>query len=392
MRARSGFLLLLLVALAPLGHAQDAATYALTAPAAEKFVRATQQLVSSGAAPNAQGGINPANLANLKAALDGNPAAQQALAAAGINSGEYVAFMGAAMSAMMVGQMELAGMRGMLPPGITTRPSQPNIDFMKGNADLFQRAMQPGASTAANAGAAATAARARASDEALPMPANAGSVLPSSILVRLTPLTAIKRGMDCSLGGALATIEKETAQAVALQDAYYGNPGESGLGRTAAESAILERLEDAELESCGVAVNMGTTFMAEYQAADAAWQEASNRISREQQEAWAACPGIPGGKEAGCERQVNTDAARKFDAAHRQYLASIEKPFGSRLATMRTCTVNREKIVADAKAANVRGANVKLVLRPLVVAWQQAMFLPAEWAGICDTAQRYLRE
>jgi hypothetical protein len=391
MRARNGFLVLLLVALAPLGRAQDAATYALTAPAAEKFVRATQQLVSSGAAPNVQGGIDPANLANLKAALDGNPAAQRALSGAGIDSGEYVAFMGAAMSAMMVGQMEMAGMRGALPPGITTRPSQPNVDFMKGNADLFQRAMQPGASAAANGGAAA-AARAGARDEALPMPTNAGSVLPSSILARLTPLTSIKRGTDCSLGGALATIEKETTQALALQDAYYGNPGDSGLGRTAAESAILERLEDPELESCGVEVNMGTPFMAEYQAADAAWQEASNRISREEQEAWAACPGIPGGKEASCERQVNADAARKLDAAHRQYLATVAKPFGTRLTTMRTCTVNREKIVADAKAANVRGANVKLVLRPLVVAWQQAMFLPAEWAGLCDSAQRYLLE
>jgi hypothetical protein len=217
-------------------------------------------------------------------------------------------------------------------------------------------------------------------------------VLPSSILARLTPLTAIKRGSDCSLGGALATIEKETAKAVALQDAYYGNPGDSGLARTPAEGAILERLEDSELESCGVEVNMGTAFMAEYQAADAAWTEASNRISREQQEAWSACPGIPGGKEASCERQVNADAARKLDAAHRQYLASVAKPFATRLATMRTCTVNREAIVADAKAANVRGANVKLVLRPLVVAWQQATFLPTEWAGICDSAQRYLLE
>ena len=88
--------------------------------------------------------MNPTNLSNLKAALDGNPASQQALSSAGLTSGEYVAFMGAAMTAMMVGQMEMAGMRGTLPPGITSRPSQQNIDFMKTNMDLFQRSMQPG--------------------------------------------------------------------------------------------------------------------------------------------------------------------------------------------------------------------------------------------------------
>src|SRR5688572_6778928 len=186
MRARNAFILLLLIAAAPLGSAQEAATYALTPAGAEKFVRATQQLVSTRAAPNVQGNVNPANLANVKAALDGNPAAQQALAAAGLTSGEYVAFMGAAMAAMIVGQMEMAGVRGMLPPGITTRPSQQNIDFMKGNADLFQRSMQPGAPTTANAGARSAAGT--TSDEALPMPADAGAVLPSSILARLSRL------------------------------------------------------------------------------------------------------------------------------------------------------------------------------------------------------------
>lgn len=390
MRARSGFLLLMLVALAPLGRAQDAATYALTAPAAEKFVRATQQLVSSGAAPNVQGGINPANLANLKAALDGNPAAQQALSGVNITSGEYVAFMGAAMSAMMVGQMETAGMRGTLPPGITTRPSQPNIDFMKGNVDLFQRAMHPGASAAVNAGAAATAARARTSDEALPMPAEAGAVLPSSILARLPRLDSIKRGMDCSLGGVHATIEAETRKALALQDAYYGNPGDSGLKRTAAEGAILDRLDDSDLDSCGMELAMGAGFSDEFRAADAARQEASSRITQEQMDAWNKCPGIPGGKEAACERQVNAEAARKMDAAQRAFLAAMSQPFANRVATLRTCTVKREAIVADAKTANVRGANVKLALRPLVVAWQQLMLLPNEWIGMCESAQNNL--
>jgi hypothetical protein len=389
MRARIGLGLLLLVAIAPLAHAQDASTYTLTPAAAEKFVRATQQLVSSGAAPNVQGNVNPSNLSNVKAALDANPAAEQALTAAGLSSGEYVAFMGAAMAAMVVGQMEMAGVRGMLPPGIATRPSQQNIDFMQSNVDLFQRSMQPGASATANAGAAAIAAGARTSDEALPMPANAGAVLPSSILPRLD---TIKRGTDCSLDGAQATIEKELAQALALQDAYYGNPGDSGLKRTAAEGAILDRLEDSELESCGMEVNLGTAFSAELSAADTAWREASSRISDEQQQAWNACPGIPGGKEPACERQVNAAAARKMDAAQRQFLARLSEPFAARVATLRACSVKREAIVADAKAANVRGANVKLVMRPLVVAWQQVMFLPAEWTGVCESAQAHLLE
>jgi hypothetical protein len=297
------------------------------------------------------------------------------------------------MAAMMVGQMEMAGVRGMLPPGITARPSQPNIDFMKSNADLFARSMQPGASATANNNAAAgAAARARASDEALPMPANAGAVLPSSILDRLPRLDTIKRGTDCSLGGLQSTVEKEMAQAVALQDAYYGNPGDSGLKRTRAEGAILDRLDDTDLESCGMELNMGTAFSSEFTAADAAWNEASSRITREQEAAWAACPGIPGGKEPACERQVNADAARKYDAAQRQFLTRVSPLFAARVATLRTCTVKREAIVADAKTADVRGANVKLVMRPLVVAWQKVMFMPAEWTGICESGQRYLVE
>ncbi len=36
------------------------------------------------------------------------------------------------------------------------------------------------------------------------------------------------------------------------------------------------------------------------------------------------------------------------------------------------------------KKANVRGANVKLALRPLVVAWQQMMLLPNEWISMCE--------
>ena len=390
MRAPYAIVLSLLVTLSPLAQAQDP-SYALTAAAAEKFVRATQQLVASGTAPNVGGNVNPGNLSNVKAALDGSPAAQQALSAAGLTSGEYVSFMGAAMTAMMVGQMEAAGVRGMLPPGVTTRPSQQNIDFMKSNVDLFERSMRPGAPTAASVGASAARAAA-ASDEALPMPAAAGDVLPSSLLARLLPLDGIKRGTDCTLGGLQATIEKELGETRALQDAYYGNPGDSGLARTPAEGAILERLEDTELEMCSIEVNNGVSLTPEFTAADRAWTEASNRIVQEQEAAWAACPGIPGGKEPECERRVNADAARKFHDAQRQYLASVSQPFAARVAELRACTVKRETLIADAKSANVRGANVKLVLRPLAVAWEQAMFLPAQWSGICESAQRYLQE
>jgi hypothetical protein len=390
MRAPYAIVTSLLVTLLPLAHAQDP-SYALTAAAAEKFVRATQQLVATGTAPNVGGNVNPGNLSNVEAALDSSAAAQQALSAAGLTSGEYVSFMGAAMTAMMVGQMEAAGVRGMLPPGVTTRPSQQNIDFMKSNVDLFERSMRPGAPTAAPAGASATRVAA-ASDEALPMPAAAGDVLPSSLLARLLPLDDIERGTDCTLGGLQATIEKELRETRTLQDAYYGNPGDSGLARTPAEAAILERLEDTELEVCSIEVNNGGSFTPEFMAAERAWTEASNRIVQEQEAAWAACPGISGGKEPECERRVNADAARKFHDAQRQYLASVSPPFAARVAELRACTVKREALVADAKSANVRGANVKLVLRPLAVAWEQAMFLPAQWTGICESAQRYLQE
>lgn len=121
-------------------------------------------------------------------------------------------------------------------------------------------------------------------------------------------------------------------------------------------------------------------------------REAESRIIEEQQAAWGACPGIPGGKEPECERRVSADAARKMHDAQRRYLAALADPFAARLATLESCTEKREALVADAKAANVRGANVKLVLRPLVTAWEQIMFMPAEWQGICESAQRSLRE
>lgn len=388
MRAR--FVVLLLLLATPMAHAQDS-SYALTPAAAEKWVRATQQLVASGATPSVQGSANPADLRNVQAALDANPAARQALNTAGLTSREYVSFMGAAMTAMMVGQMELAGVRGMLPPGVTARPSQQNIDFMASNVDLFDRAMRPGAPTAA--APTANAARAAAGNEDLPMPAAAGDVLPSALLGRLLPLDSLSASTDCTLGGMQDLIEKEMREAQALENAYYGNPGDSGLARTPAEGAILERLEDPDLESCGVEAAMGgTEFAPQYQAAERARSEASNRIAQEQQDAWAACPGIAGGKEPACERQVEADAARKLAAAQRAFLTSVSRPFAARVETVRACTLAREAVVADAKTANVRGANVKLVLRPLTLSWQQIMYPAAEWRSICESAQPHLRQ
>jgi hypothetical protein len=218
-------------------------------------------------------------------------------------------------------------------------------------------------------------------------------VLPSSILARLLPLDRITASTDCTLGGTHELIEKELGETQALENAYYGNPGDSGLARTPAEGAILERLDDPELESCGVeAAVSGAAFAPQYQAAERAWSEASNRIAQEQQDAWAACPGIAGGKEPACERQVETDAARKLAVAQREFLTSVSRPFAARVETVRACTLAREAVVADAKTANVRGANVKLVLRPLTLSWQQIMFPAAEWRSVCESAQPYLRQ
>jgi hypothetical protein len=58
---------------------------------------------------------------------------------------------------------------------------------------------------------------------------------------------------------------------------------------------------------------------------------------------------------------------------------------------MLACEVKREAVVKDAKTANVKGANVKLVLRPLVEAWQLPSLPVSTWTGICHDAQRYLK-
>jgi hypothetical protein len=363
-------------------------SYLLTAAGAEKFVRATQQMVASGAGPSLQGGdSNPLDLSQAKAEIDRNPAAQRALAAAGLSSAEYTSFMGAAMAAMMVGQMEAAGMRGFMPPGMTTRPPQPNIEFMRENVDLFQRATTPGAAASANPTARVAA---NTSDEALPMPAQAGSVWPSAILARLPRLDTINDSTDCTLGDLQAQIASEANNARALHDAYYGNPGNRGLARTPAERAVLERAGDTQLELCGAAINFipGDAFA----QADAARTRAMSEIDEERDEAWRACPGIPGGKEPAGVRAVNSAAARKTHDAERRYLQAVTQPFADTVARMQTCNAQRETIVRDAKAANVSGANVKDVLRPLVLAWELPPAATAQWTDICEIAQRYLIE
>lgn len=387
MLARRLVTLVCLVLAATSARAQDPSTYALTEAAAEKFVRATQQLATSGAAPNMQGGANPLDVSPLKAAIDATPAARQSVADAGLSSSEYAAFMGAAVAAMMVGQMEAAGMRGMLPPGLSARPSQQNIDFMAANPDLFARAMQPGAPVASSA------ARARnAGDEALPMPAAIGAVLPSSILSRLTSLDQITDRTDCTLGGAAATIEAEMNKVRAQQADFYGNPGDRGLARTAAEGAVLERTSDSALTICGMDQEHRVASASVFAAADAERRERAGRIAEEEERAWNACPGIPGGKEPTCEQAVERDAARKRHDSERQYLAATAPLFAERLAVVKDCTAQREALVRDARAADVRGANIHDVLQVLAAAWERAQPLPLEWQAICENAQQALIE
>jgi hypothetical protein len=67
----------LLVTLMPIfAMAQAPSSYVLTPAAAEKFVRATQQMVTSGAPANARGGGNPLDLSSVQAGIERNPAAR----------------------------------------------------------------------------------------------------------------------------------------------------------------------------------------------------------------------------------------------------------------------------------------------------------------------------
>lgn len=385
-RARLLSFVVAIFANAAVAQTLDPSSYTLTNAAADKFVRVTQQMIASGAqGPSMQGGAGGGmDLARIKAQMDQSPPAQQALSAAGMSSTDYVLFLGAAMQSMMIGQMEAAGMRGMLPPGVTSRPPQTNIDFMKQNMDLFQRSMTPGAS-------AASARPTRgADDEALPVPRDAAAVLPSSIFARVPAITAIKSGTDCSLGGLSATITTENEKAHTLQAGYYGNPGDAGLARTPAEGAVLERAGDSELYACGQNIIMRLDPTGARQRAEEERSNAIGAIVREQEAAWNACPGIPGGKEPACERQVNQAAARKTHAAELAYLQTIAPSFASTAQQMKECTVLRESVVVDAKAADVRGANVKEVLQALVLAWELPAYALELWSGTCETSQRYL--
>ena len=313
MRARNGFIVLLLLARCPARPRSRRRDYALT-PRRPPRNSCAPRSSSSAAAPRRTckaASIRPTS-ANLKAALDGNPAAQQGA---------------------VCGRPHFRRIRRVHGCGDGRNDGRPNGDGRRARHAAArhhdsavaiehrlheeQRRSVPAldaarCSATANAGAAATASARRTSDEALPMPANAGAVLPSSILARLPRLDTIKRGTDCTLGGLQATVEKETAQAVALQDAYYGNPGDSGLeAHTPPKARSSIGSTTRELESCGIELNMGTAFSPEYTAADAAWNEASSRITQEQEAAWAACPGIPGGKEpAASARSTPTRHAR----------------------------------------------------------------------------------
>jgi hypothetical protein len=60
MRARNALVLLLVIAVTPLGHVRA------DAGSRREFVRATQQMISTGAAPNVQGNVNPTRV-NLTA-------------------------------------------------------------------------------------------------------------------------------------------------------------------------------------------------------------------------------------------------------------------------------------------------------------------------------------
>jgi hypothetical protein len=365
----------------------DPSTYTLTDDAAAKYVRATQQMVGGGLKGPSMQGPGGMDLGKFKATLDATPAAQQALSAAGLSSTDYVLFMGAAMQAMMVGQMEQAGVKGMLPPGVTNRPSQANIDYMKKNADLFQRSMTPGASAAAS-----TTPRVDTSDEALPMPKEAGSVLPSAILAQIPALTTIKKGSECALADVKTTIKTETARTQALYDAYYGNPGMSGLKRTPAEGKVLDAAEDSGLIQCGQL----TEYTQGWDALNAIEEKKRMAISANATEASKAandCPSVAAlTKEPKCLRDAQERQARKNHDAEVNYLAEAQVAWAASLGQMRQCELKREKIVADAKAADVKGANVKLVLRPLVQAWEMLPLQAAErWTDICNDAQRFLQ-
>ncbi|HZF27992.1 MAG TPA: hypothetical protein VE907_02645 [Gammaproteobacteria bacterium] len=365
----------------------DPSTYTLTDDAAAKYVRATQQLAGGGLKGPSMQGPGGMDLAKFKATLDATPAAQQALSAAGLSSTDYVLFMGAAMQAMMVGQMEQAGVKGMLPPGVTKRPPQGNLDYMKKNADLFQRSMTPGASATAS-----NKPRVDLSDTALPVPKEAGSVLPSAILAKIPALTAIKKGSDCALADLKATVKAETARTQTLYDAYYGNPGMSGDRSVPAVAKVLDAAESSDLTQCGQLTEL-TPRQTALQEIEEQKRTAMSQIATETSAATQKCPNVDAfEKDKKCMAAVQASNVRKVHEAEVKYLQQAQPAWAALVSQMRQCSLEREAIVAEAKAADVKGANVKLVLRPLVQAWEIVPISAAEqWTGICEDAQHFLQ-
>jgi len=189
--------------------------------------------------------------------------------------------------------------------------------------DIFQRAMDPKAPPTPTP---ATRAAANTSDEALPMPPEAGTVLPSSILAQILPISSITAKTDCELPQIAAAIERETNKARDLQGAYYGNPGNSGLARTPAEGAVLERAGDPELRLCGMPTNFSTKSP-EWQAAEEQKKKEIGEIGAEESRAMNACPGISGGKDPACEKSVMATSRRKMNDATLRYLKAMTQPF-----------------------------------------------------------------
>src|SRR5262249_48989526 len=105
-----------------------------------------------------------------------------------------------------------------------------------------------------------------------------------------------------------------------------------------------------------------------------------------------ACPGTSGGgKEPKCLNAATAAGQRKLNDAELKWLKAMNAPFNGWMQPMLACEAKREAVIKDAKAANVKGANVKLVMRPLVEAWQLTSTPVYTWAGICKEAQRYLK-
>jgi hypothetical protein len=215
--------------------------------------------------------------------------------------------------------------------------------------------------------------------------------LPSATLAKIPPLSSVTAKTDCGLPEISATIEQELKKATDLQAAYYGNPGNSGLARTPAEGAVLERAGDPQLTLCGVPTNW-TAKPGEWAAAQAQRDKEFSEIQAEAGRARSKCPGTPGGgAEPACANPINATALRKTSEAEAKYLQAMTAPFNAWMQPMLACEVKREAVVKDAKTANVKGANVKLVLRPLVEAWQLPSTPVYTWTGICHDAQRYLK-